>query len=70
MPDEQIVQLLRDLRTGQQEHLALYRELAQRSIDAQKTALDLQRRTARLYRFVVSVAAAAFAASIYYTFRS
>jgi len=50
------VSLLREIRAGQQEHLAVYREVAQRSLDAQRQAIEMQRRSARLYRLVVAVA--------------
>ena len=52
-----MVALLREIRAGQQEQIALYREVTQRSLDAQQVAIDLQRRSARLYRVVVTVAA-------------
>ena len=67
-PDEQIVQLLTELRDGQKEQLTLYREVAQRSLDAQQTAIDLQRRTGRLYRIVVSVGAILLAGLFVYLF--
>jgi uncharacterized membrane protein YjjP (DUF1212 family) len=56
--DSTMVALLREIRTGQQEHLALYRDVTRRSLDAQQVAIDLQRRAAKLYRIVVVVAAA------------
>lgn len=55
--DSTMVALLREIRAGQQEQIALYREVTQRSLDAQQVAIDLQRRSARLYRVVVTVAA-------------
>ena len=62
--DSTIVALLREIRAGQQEHLALYRDVTQRSLDVQQVAIDAQRlsievqkKSARLYRIVVSVAA-------------
>jgi hypothetical protein len=64
--DDEIVQLLRDIRSGQQEHLALYRDVVQRSLDTQQVSVDLQRRSARLYRVVVSVAAVLVAGLFYY----
>ncbi|MFC4821404.1 hypothetical protein [Dokdonella ginsengisoli] len=64
--DDEIVQLLRDIRSGQQEHLALYRDVVQRSLDTQQLSVDLQRRSARLYRVVVSVAAVLVAGLLYY----
>ncbi|MEO7062903.1 MAG: hypothetical protein ABI082_03905 [Dokdonella sp.] len=57
MQDDEAIRLLRDLRAGQQEHLALYREITQRSLDAQQTAIELHCRSARLYRIVVTVGA-------------
>ena len=57
MADEQIVQLLSALREGQKEQLALYREVTQRSLEAQKTAIAMQRRAMNFYRSVVAVAA-------------
>ncbi len=55
MNDERIVQLLVELRDGQKEQLAFSREVTQRSLDAQHAAIDIQRRSARLYKIVVSV---------------
>ncbi|MEO5623401.1 MAG: hypothetical protein ABIQ78_08310 [Dokdonella sp.] len=49
MHDDELIRLLRDLRVGQQEHLALYREIKQRSLGAQQPAIELQRRSARLW---------------------
>ncbi|WP_313917031.1 hypothetical protein [Tahibacter sp.] len=66
MQDEQVVQLLREIRDGQQELIALHRETAQRSLQAQQTTIDIQRRGARLYRIVVSVGAVALAILFYY----
>lgn len=68
MPDEQVVQLLREIHAGQQELIALQRETAQRSLQAQQTTIDIQRRGARLYRIVVSVGAVALAAVFYLFF--
>jgi hypothetical protein len=68
MQDEQVVQLLREIHAGQQELIALHRETAQRSLQAQQTAIDIQRRGARLYRIVVGVGAVALAALFYYLF--
>lgn len=53
--DDRIVQLLTEIREGQQEHLRVYREVAQRSLDAQQTSLDIQRRHVKFYRIVVAV---------------
>lgn len=66
MADEQIVALLREIRAGQQEQLALYRELTERALLAQQTQLDVQRRAARFYRIVVSVTAILTAGLTYY----
>jgi hypothetical protein len=55
--DERIVQLLSELREGQKEQIALSRDVAQKSLDAQRTAIEIQRRGARLYRVVISVTA-------------
>jgi len=68
MPDETIIQLLRDIRAGQQEHLALYREVTQRSLDAQQVAIDMQRRSARLYRSVVAVGSVLIAGLILFLY--
>ncbi|MBA8885236.1 hypothetical protein [Dokdonella fugitiva] len=68
MQDEQVVELLREIRDGQREQLAAYRELGGRlaaeaeqarlaqeeAIRTQAAAYALQRRTALIYRFVVS----------------
>lgn len=70
MQDEQVVQLLREIRDGQQEQIALYRELTERALQAQQTQLDVQRRAARLYRIVVSVGAVALAVLYSYFFIS
>jgi len=55
MNEERIIQLLVELREGQKEQLAFSRDVTQRSLDAQHVAMDIQRRSARLYKFVVSV---------------
>ena len=55
MNDERIIQLLVELREGQKEQLAFSRDVTQRSLDAQHVAMDIQRRSARLYKIVVSV---------------
>ena len=55
MNDERIIQLLVELREGQKEQLAFSRDVTQRSLDAQHVAMDIQRRSARLYKVVVSV---------------
>lgn len=57
MQDEAVIELVRELRAGQKEHLALYREVTQQSLDAQPIAIGMQRRSARLYRIVVAVGA-------------
>ncbi len=59
-----MVDLLREIRAGQQEQIALYREVTQRSLDAQQAAIELQRRSARLYRIVVAVGAVLIAGLI------
>ena len=64
MNDERIVQLLSELREGQREQLAHSRNVAERSLDAQRMAIDMQRRSARLYRIVVSVMAPVVAALV------
>ncbi len=68
MQDEQVLQLLREIRDGQQELIARHRETAQGSLQAQQTAIDIQQRGARLYRIVVSVGAVALAVLFYYFF--
>ena len=55
--DSTMVALLREIRAGQQEQIALYREVTQRSLEAQQAAIELQHRSARLYRIVVAVGA-------------
>jgi hypothetical protein len=69
--DEEIVQLLREIRDGQQAQLVAYREAGERllveaeqarlaqekAIQTQAAAYTLQRKTALIYRFVVSGAA-------------
>ena len=57
MSQEEVVRLLTELREGQKEQLALSRDVARKTLDAQRMAIDLQRRGARLYRIVISVAA-------------
>lgn len=66
--DGEIVQLLREIRDGQQAQLAAYREAGERllveaeqarlaqekAIHTQAAAYALQRKTALIYRFVVS----------------
>ena len=66
--DETIVALLTELRDGQQQHLALYREVAQRSLDAQQTAIALQQRASRFYRIVVGVGAMLIAGLIVFLY--
>lgn len=60
--EERIIRLLAELREGQKEQLAFSREVSQRSLDAQRQAIELQQRGARLYRIVVTVAALVVAA--------
>lgn len=81
MQDEQIVQLLREIRDGQQEQMVAYREAGERllaeaeqarlaqekAIQTQAAAYALQRKTALIYRFVVS-ATALFAAFFLWKF--
>ena len=67
-PDEQIIQLLREIRAGQQEQIALYRETTETTLRMQQTALQTQLRSARLYRIVVTVGAVVMAGLIYYLF--
>jgi hypothetical protein len=62
--DATIVALLREIRAGQQEHLAPYREVTQDSlavqqvaIDTQRSSIEMQQKSAHLYCVVVSVAA-------------
>ncbi len=59
---ERIERLLEEMRDAQRDHLAWSREVTQRSLAAQQTAIDVARRSARLYRIVVSVAAVLVAA--------
>ncbi len=66
--DERIVALLTELRDGQQQHLALYRDVAQRSLDTQQTAIHLQRRASRFYRIVVAVGAVLIAGLIVFLY--
>jgi len=67
-PDESIIQLLREIRAGQQEQIALYRETTQAALQAQQTALQAQLRSARLYRIVVAVGAVVMAGLICFLF--
>ena len=66
--DSTTVTLLREIRAGQQEQIALYREVTQRSLDAQQASIELQRRSARLYRIVVAVGAVLIAGLIAFLF--
>jgi len=66
--EERMVELLTELRDGQKEQLALYIDVAQRSLAAQQTSIVLQRRIGRLYRIVVSVAAVLVAGMLAYLF--
>ena len=64
--EDTVVQLLREIRAGQQEQLEHYRETTSRALQIQQAAVDMQRRTARLYRIVVAVAAILAAGLILY----
>ena len=63
---EEVIQLLREIRDDQREQIARYREVTQRSLDAQQTAIEIQRRASRLYRIVLAVAAVLVAGLIFY----
>jgi len=67
-PDESIIQLLREIRAGQQEQIALYRQTTQSALQAQQTALQAQLGSARLYRIVVAIGAVVMAGLIYFLF--
>jgi hypothetical protein len=66
--DERIVELLTELRDGQREQLARYVDVTERSLTAQQTSIQLQRRIGRLYRIVVMVAALIVAGTLAYFF--
>jgi hypothetical protein len=66
MTDERIVELLTELRDGQREQLARYVDVTERSLAAQQTSIQLQRRIGRLYRIVVAVAALIVAGMLAY----
>jgi len=70
MADEQIVALLREIRAGQQEQLALYREQTGRALHLQQSQIGVQRRAARFYRSVVGVTAILTAGLTYYFYFS
>ena len=66
--DDRIVQLLTEIRNGQQEHLREYREVARRSLDAQQSSLDIQRGHVKFYRAVVIVFAVVIGALSWYLY--
>jgi len=53
--EEEIRQLLRDIRDAQREHLAEYRRVAERSLELQQRAVARQEQMGHLYRRLVLV---------------
>ena len=53
--EEEIRQLLRDIRDAQREHLAEYRRVAERSLALQQRAVARQEQMGHLYRRLVLV---------------
>jgi hypothetical protein len=52
-PAGEVVQLLKEIRDTQREHLAEYRRMAQRSVEIQEAAVARQVRFTSLYRGVL-----------------
>jgi type VI protein secretion system component VasF len=67
MHDEQhdIIDLLIEIRDTQREHLAAYREQAQRAISLQELAVAKQQQIARVYYVVIAVLAVVIACALY-----
>lgn len=53
--DDEIKQLLREIRDGQREHLAEYRKVAERSLELQQRAVARQEQIGDLYKRLVVV---------------
>jgi cytochrome c-type biogenesis protein CcmH/NrfG len=53
--DDEIRQLLRDIRDAQREHLAEYRCVTERSLELQQRAVAQQEQMSHLYRRLVRV---------------
>ncbi len=66
---DEALEILREIRDAQREHLAAYKQATERSIALQTTAVARQERFAVVYRRVLAVLAIvllAFAALVYY----
>lgn len=65
MKDEQeLAQLLREIRDGQREHLEEYKKVTQRSLELQQQAVNRQEQLAKTYRIALIVSAVLIVAII------
>ena len=58
MNDDEIHQLLREIRDSQREQLAEYRRVTERSLELQQRAVTRQEQFGRLYRRITAVTGA------------
>ena len=68
--EESLLQLLREIRDVQREHLELYRRNSQAAIAKQDQALDVTKRFQKFYRMVVAVLFVAIAAVMFWLFKN
>ena len=54
---DEIIELLREIRNVQQEHLSQYKAVAERSIELQQRAVSRAEKLGKLYRIALSVSA-------------
>jgi hypothetical protein len=54
---DEIIELLREIREGQREHLAAYKAAAQRSIELQQRAVSRAENIGKIYRVAMTVSA-------------
>jgi hypothetical protein len=59
--EDEILQLLKEIRDTQREHLAEYRRVTERSLDLQQRAVARQEQMAYIYRRLLVVAGGLFA---------
>ena len=55
MSDDEVRQLLREIRDAQREHLAEYRRVTERSLELQQRAVGRQEQLGHLYRRLLGV---------------
>lgn len=56
-PSDEIIELLKEIRDGQREHLAEYKTVTTRSIELQERAVKRAESIGKVYRIALTVAA-------------